>query len=236
MVKLSSSFSIILPLYGNFAKSLISFQFNFLILTMKFTLLIFMVTLVLKCRSIPMGANVKQHINHEKIHPEFRNNPHVQRNRPEELTTNFWFNNGKDFVSKQLHQSRSSTRAKNIILFIGDGMSLTTQTAARMYKGGEEKSLSFEEFPYAGAIKTYCLDYQVADSACAATAYLSGVKNNYGMIGISGKVRRSDCVGQMDDTSHIKSIAKWAIDAGKSAGLVTTTRVTDASPGTLSRN
>ncbi len=103
-----------------------------------------------------------------------------------------------------------------------------------MYKGGEEKRLSFEEFPYTGAIKTYCVDSQVADSACSATAYLSGVKNNYGMIGISGKVLRSDCAGQMDKTNHIKSIAKWAIDAGKSAGLVTTTRVTDASPGTLS--
>lgn len=201
---------------------------------MKFLLSVLLMTILVKCKCNPMGtikSTVETNIRHESMHPEFRNILHTQRNRPEEVSTDFWLNNAKDFVSKRVNQSRSSNPAKNIILFIGDGMSLTTQAAARVYKGGEEKSLSFEEFPYAGTIKTYCLDYQVADSACSATAYLSGVKNNYGSIGISGKVKRTDCAGQMDDSNHVKSIAKWAMDAGKSAGLVTTTRVTDASPG-----
>lgn len=190
-------------------------------------------TLTFMCKNISMGT-IKSTINNpDTMHPEFRNNLRANLNRPEELSTNFWFNSGKDFVAKQLNRSASNKPAKNIILFIGDGMSLTTQSAARMYKGGEEKSLSFEEFPYAGTVKTYCVDYQVADSACTATAYLSGVKNNYGTIGISGKVQLNDCVGQMDHSNHVKSIAKWAIDAGKSAGLVTTTRVTHASPGKI---
>lgn len=174
--------------------------------------------------------------NPDTVHPEFRNIPHVKLNRPEELNTNFWLNNGKDFVTAQLNRSTSRNAAKNIILFIGDGMSLATVAAARMYKGGEEKSLSFEEFPYVGTAKTYCLDNQVADSACTATAYLSGVKNNYATIGISGKVTLNDCDGQMDDSNHIKSIAKWAMDAGKSAGIVTTTAITDASPGIILEN
>ncbi|KAG4070667.1 hypothetical protein HA402_013587 [Bradysia odoriphaga] len=200
---------------------------------MKFTSLVVVVILTVKCQCIPLDTKVdsiRTNIRHESKHPEFRSIPHVKLNRPEELDTDFWFNNAKDFVATKLNQPRRAGAAKNIILFIGDGMSLATQAAARMYKGGEEEKLSFEEFPYAGLVKTYCLDYQVADSACTATAYLSGVKNNYGTIGISGKVPRYDCVGQMDETNHIKSIAKWAMDAGKSAGLVTTTRVTHASP------
>lgn len=202
---------------------------------MKFiVLLVLVVTLSNKCKCNPTGtikSTVERNIEQESVHPEFRSILHTQRTRPEELRTDYWLNNAKDFVSKKLNQSRSENRAKNIILFIGDGMSLTTQAAARVYKGGEEKSLSFEEFPYAATIKTYCLDSQVADSACSATAYLSGVKNNYGSIGISGKVQRGDCDGQMDHSNHVKSIAKWAMDAGKSAGIVTTTRITDASPG-----
>lgn len=61
-------------------------------------------------------------------------------------------------------------------------------------------------------------------------AYLSGVKANYGTIGVNAHVRRHDCVGGLDQSRHTVSIAKWALDAGKSVGLVTTTRVTHASP------
>lgn len=49
--------------------------------------------------------------------------------------------------------------AKNLILFLGDGMSLTTITAARIYKGqlqntsGESGHLSFEKFPFTGISK-----------------------------------------------------------------------------------
>lgn len=43
--------------------------------------------------------------------------------------------------------------AKNVILFLGDGMSIPTIAATRVYLGGEEMSLSFEQFPYAGLSK-----------------------------------------------------------------------------------
>lgn len=50
-------------------------------------------------------------------------------------------------------------KAKNVILFLGDGMSITTLTAARILKGqlaresGEEGSLFFEKFPRVALIK-----------------------------------------------------------------------------------
>jgi alkaline phosphatase len=44
-------------------------------------------------------------------------------------------------------------KAKNVIMFLGDGMSLDTIAATRTLLGGEEKSLSFEDFPYFGFSK-----------------------------------------------------------------------------------
>lgn len=51
--------------------------------------------------------------------------------------------------------------AKNVILFLGDGMSVPTFSAARVYmsqlskEGGEESQVSFEKFPYTGLSKVY---------------------------------------------------------------------------------
>ena len=61
--------------------------------------------------------------------------------------------------------------AKNVIFFLGDGMGISTVTAARIYAGqaagatGEEHSLAFEAFPHLALIKTYNTDAQVPDSA-----------------------------------------------------------------------
>lgn len=71
----------------------------------------------------------------------------------------------------------------------------------------------------------------MADSACSSTAYLSGVKANYGTMGLSAKVLLNDCDGQNKKEHHTVSIAQWAQDAGKATGLVTTAKLTDASPG-----
>lgn len=56
------------------------------------------------------------------------------------------------------------------------------------------------------------------------------MKANYGTIGVNAHVQRHNCTTGLDETHHTVSIAKWTLDAGKSVGLVTTTRVTHASP------
>ena len=61
----------------------------------------------------------------------------------------------------------STPPAKNVILFIGDGMGISTVTAARIYDGqsrgesGEENLLSFERFPNVALVKTYNSNQQV---------------------------------------------------------------------------
>lgn len=148
----------------------------------------------------------------------------------EELQNDYWLNKAKHFVENQLNKPNNVTKAKNIIFFIGDGMSIPTIAATRVFMGGESEQLSFEKFPATGMVKTYCIDQIVADSACTSTAYLNGIKGNVGTVGVDANVRRSDCEAGLNPDYHSSSIAKWAQDANKVAGLVTNTRVTHASP------
>lgn len=117
-----------------------------------------------------------------------------------------------------------------MILFLGDGMSVHTIAATRAFMGDTNKQVSFEKFPYLGLSKTYAVNERTPDSANTATAYLTGVKANYGTIGVNAQVQRKDCLAATNSSTHTESIAKWAQDAGKWAGLVTTARVTHASP------
>lgn len=76
---------------------------------------------------------------------------------PEEKDPQFWYDLAYEEIAKRLALDQpNAKKAKNIILFLGDGMSLSTVAAARILKGqrqgntGEESALSFETFPYTG--------------------------------------------------------------------------------------
>ncbi|KAH8418202.1 hypothetical protein KR222_000597, partial [Zaprionus bogoriensis] len=150
----------------------------------------------------------------------------------EELDTRFWHDKAQSILADKLakHRQLNENRAKNVILFLGDGMSVHTIAATRAFMGDSNKQVFFEKFPYVGLSKTYAVDERTPDSASTATAYLSGVKGNYGTIGVNAQVKRKDCLAATNSSTHTESIAKWAQDAGKWAGLVTTARVTHASP------
>ncbi|XP_030372269.1 alkaline phosphatase [Scaptodrosophila lebanonensis] len=150
----------------------------------------------------------------------------------DELQTEFWHDKAQSILSEKLtiHKQLNENTAKNIILFLGDGMSVHTIAATRAFMGDSNKQVFFEKFPYTGLSKTYAVDERTPDSASTATAYLTGVKGNYGTIGVNAKVQRRNCFAAIDKSTHTESIAKWAQDAGKWAGLVSTARVTHASP------
>lgn len=74
------------------------------------------------------------------------------------------------------------------------------------------------------------MDRQVPDSAGTATAFLSGVKGNYETLGVNAQVKALDTNCNLIKESSVPSILKWAVDAGKHAGLVTTARITHATP------
>ena len=79
-------------------------------------------------------------------------------------------------------------------------------------------------------LQTYSVDKQVPDSATTATAYLGGVKANYGTIGVGPEVPREDCLGMLNVSNHVLSIGYYSQLQNKRTGLVTTARVTHASP------
>ncbi|KAJ8936806.1 hypothetical protein NQ318_003051 [Aromia moschata] len=165
--------------------------------------------------------------------PNRRVNSRSLKEMEEERDKAFWQNKAVVAVKERLHRKINQKTAKNVILFLGDGMSIPTIAAARVYMGGEEKQLAFEKFPYTGLSKTYCVDHQTADSACSATAYLGGVKANLGTIGVSAAVNKKNCTAMNNPDNRVHSIARYFQLKGKKTGVVTTTRVTHASPAAV---
>ncbi len=153
---------------------------------------------------------------------------------PPQATGDAWFDAGQNALFARKMQTAHSGKAKNVILFIGDGMDINTVTAARIYDGqsrgvgGEENNLSFDTFPYVALSKTYTTNYQVSDSAGTASAMLTGVKTRSGVISIFESVRRGDCNAALG--SAATTLAEKAEDAGLSTGVVSTARITHATP------
>ncbi|NXH37985.1 PPBI1 phosphatase, partial [Dicaeum eximium] len=177
-----------------------------------------------------------------------------------EKTPGYWNKGARRRLELALALQPAAQRAKNIILFMGDGMGLSTVSAARIYKGqlaggsGEESVLAMETFPHMALAKvsgaalggtlllplletpphprcfqTYTIDRQVPDSAGTGTAYLCGVKANAKTLGLSGAAVYGKCHTTFGN--EVDSVLHRARLAGKSVGIVTTTRVQHASPG-----
>lgn len=146
-----------------------------------------------------------------------------------------WTRDGWTELDAKKRQKIRSGKAKNVILFIGDGMGVSTLTAARIFEGqlrgesGEENRLSFEEFPYTALSKTYSANQQTSDSAPTASAILTGIKTDEGTFGVNQNIVHADhrTVGG----NETKTLLEYAEESGRSTGVVTTTRLTHATPG-----
>ncbi|WP_019027510.1 alkaline phosphatase [Colwellia piezophila] len=108
--------------------------------------------------------------------------------------------------------------AKNVILFIGDGMGAEHRKAARWLSKGVDGKLSMDDMPIRGTLKTYSADNAITDSAAAATAMATGIKTNNGVISLD------------ENLNHISTILEEAKNHKKVVGVVTTTHVTHATP------
>ncbi|MBL0608922.1 alkaline phosphatase [Aeromonas jandaei] len=131
--------------------------------------------------------------------------------------------------------------AKNVILFIGDGMGPTVLTATRLYKVGEEGNLEMMKLARSARIKTFSNDAQTTDSAPSMAAYTTGVKMNNEVIAMSSDTKAiapgKDANGNKgvnncasDNGKPVPTILELAKAAGKSVGAVTTTELTHATP------
>lgn len=151
---------------------------------------------------------------------------------PDGETPAWWFRDG---AAQAAGRGAMRGRAKNVILFVGDGMSLTTVAAARILDGqrkgasGEENRLGWETFPHTALSKTYNTDSQTPDSAGTMSAMATGVKTRAGVLSIGQQAARGDCAGAR--AAPVVSLWELAQGAGLATGVVTTTRVTHATPG-----
>ncbi|GAB6195156.1 alkaline phosphatase [Lysobacter xanthus] len=151
--------------------------------------------------------------------------------RPTGESSAWWFRDG---ASQAAARRAMGGRAKNVIVFLGDGMSLTTVAAARILEGqrqghpGEENRLAWEDFPSTGLSKTYNVDSQTPDSAGTMTAIATGVKTRIGVISIGPEAPRGDCAQAL--RHPLTSLWELAAADGLDVGIVTTTRVTHATP------
>lgn len=150
---------------------------------------------------------------------------------------NDWISEGDAALAERLKLMPNTKRAKNVILFVGDGMGISTLTAGRILEGqlrgepGEENLLSFETFPYTALVKTYNTDAQVADSAGTASALNTGSKTRIGVINTGPNQPAWVCEGAQDNL--LMPLAYYAEKAGLSTGIVSTARLTHATPAAV---
>ena len=145
-----------------------------------------------------------------------------------------WYAQGRAAVEQRLQRLEEPRRAKNVILFIGDGMSLSTITAARILAGqlagghGEENELFFETLPHLALAKTYNVNQQTPDSAGTMTAMITGVKTDAALISVNQYVKLGDCHSMQGNS--LPTLLELAETKGMSTGIVTTARLTHATP------
>jgi alkaline phosphatase len=127
----------------------------------------------------------------------------------------------------------------NVIFFLGDGMGVSTMTAARIYAVGEDGELTMDTLPETGWVRTYSHDALVTDSAPSMSAYMTGVKMNNDVLSMSADTKAispdstltiDNCGSQGPNGTPVATFLEQARAAGRGVGVVTTTRVTHATP------
>lgn len=149
-----------------------------------------------------------------------------------------WFEAGRYAVQdrKFANSLPNLRRARNVILFVGDGMGVSTVTAARILDGqmqgrdGEYNRLSFEKFPNLAMSVTASANQQSADSAPTATAMVAGIKTNDGAISVDQSIGRFEPDAGVTTAKSVRTVLEQAELRGMSTGIVSTARVTHATP------
>lgn len=116
------------------------------------------------------------------------------------------------------NNSSDSHAVKNVILMIGDGMSIPQINALIM---ASDSTTAFERFHTSGLAKTNSKSNKITDSAAGGTAIATGQKTNNGMIGMNS------------DSIAVPSILEIMSDKGKKTGVIATSYVTHATPASF---
>jgi alkaline phosphatase len=125
-------------------------------------------------------------------------------------------------------------KAKNVILFIGDGLTMAQRTAARLLSRGMDQgkyrgALAFEDFPHTALLGTSGTDSIVTDSANSMSAYTTGHKTAVGAMGVYAS--RADNDFEHPRVETVVELVKRR--TGMAVGVVSDAEVQDATPAAM---
>ena len=125
---------------------------------------------------------------------------------------------GSDTNLPSVLQKSTGSKAKNVILFIGDGMGPNQVAIAKLATGGPDHRLSFENFPITGIVYNHSANSVYTDSAAAATTWSTGVKTINRYLAVDAEKKFLQTIPELLSTKGYKS------------GLVATSSITHATP------
>ena len=124
---------------------------------------------------------------------------------------------------------QSGRKARNVIFFVGDGMGVSTVTAARVYSVGVGGQLVVDQFPHTALSRTYSEDSITADSAPTMSAMMTGVNTNQSVIGFGRGTEPNDFNNDGDGPASW-TLLELAKARGMKVGVVSTAQITHATP------
>lgn len=134
----------------------------------------------------------------------------------------------------EVRPAQASAGARNVVLFIADGMTVPLMTAARVISRGNpggkfSAPFTIDQMPEVGLIHTSGLDSIITDSANSASAYNSGHKAANNALGTY-----LDTSPDTLDDPRVETFAELVKRTrGMSVGIVTTADWTDATPAAI---
>jgi len=118
----------------------------------------------------------------------------------------------------RVHAGPRARGPRSVVLFVGDGMGVAHVTLGRLAAERAKRPYAFDRFPVVGFADTRSANCVVTDSAAAATAFSAGYKTNNTFLGVDPEKRPR------------RTVLELAHHAGMKTGLVSTARLTDATP------
>jgi len=103
-----------------------------------------------------------------------------------------------------------------IVLFVGEGLTPARLAATRAYISGSDSLLALDSLSHFALLRNYSADFATPDQAAAATAIATGEKVKNRAIAVDGNGR------------HLASIIDLAHEKGPLTGLITDSRLVDA--------
>ena len=150
---------------------------------------------------------------------------------------NEWFVAGQATIAARLANQPITGKAKNVILFTADGNGVGSNYAIRLFSGqlagglGDDYVQPQETFPNLALVKTYSTNGQTPDSAPTAVAMNAGIKTKNDLINVTDGVAVGDCAAGLTNT--VTTFAELASGMGKSVGVISTARITHATPAAV---